>query len=244
MFLISRFRVVLTFLSFCITKCLAFPLEDAVDARFLHARQVATATAVTNILTTAENTSVPATNTLISATSTSATAAAVKVDDSYVGNIVPAVADGQSTSPASLATTTGNTDASSGAAVAHWAVVPGSGTGLAVLVSEPSASSTSAAASTTTTDYSFVTVAIVQPSLCTVSVLQYSTKTAIPTGQVQIFPDRSVYWGATGSIWNFTLDDGVQFSNLTANCQGSLCSDYGSQDEVSGSIVENPDGVW
>lgn len=122
-------------------------------------------------------------------------------------------------------------------------IAAGSTDVIAGLADKTSTSSTSApAAATEVLKYSYITVTVVQPSLCTSSDLQYSTKTAIPTGYVQIYPDQTAYWGTTGSIWNFTLDDGVEFSNLTASCQGSICT--GTQAEMSGSIVENPDGVW
>lgn len=122
-------------------------------------------------------------------------------------------------------------------------VATGLGIGIVGLANETSTSAASAAATATEAlEYSYISVTIVQPSLCTTSDFQYSTKTAIPTGQVEILPDQTAYWGPTGSIWNFTLDDGVAFFSLTATCQGSICT--GSQGEMSGSIVKNPDGVW
>lgn len=108
-----------------------------------------------------------------------------------------------------------------------------------------SSESAAAAATATVSGEAAITVKVVQPSLCTASDLQYSTTTAIPTGQVQIFPDQNAGWGTTGSIWNFTLDDGVGFSQLTASCQGPQCTgSTGEPTEQSGSIVKNPDGVW
>lgn len=210
MFLLTHLLVGFTFFFFLLAQFLAFPLEDADDALFLHARKVITAT-----------------NTLITANNTSATATTTDVGDEVAENILAAV-----------------TKIGSAPQEANLAIVgPGTGTGLVQLESELSPSSTFVAATTTqAVGLSVITITIVQPSLCSVSDIQYSTKTAIPTGQVQIFPDQNAYWGTTGSIWNFTLDDAVGFSSLTASCQGSICT--GTQAEMSGSIVKNPDGVW
>ncbi len=90
------------------------------------------------------------------------------------------------------------------------------------------------------------TITVVQPSLCTSSALQYSLKTAVPTGQVRIAPDQTAGWGVPGSIWNFTLDDGAKFSSLEAPCQGSACTDLVGTTNMqsSGQITQNSDGVW
>lgn len=203
----------LTLSCLLVAQCLAFPLEDADDARFLHVRQIVSSTV-------ASNTSTTTTNTMITATAPDSGAI-------VAGNVLAALADISSASNA-----------------AHFAVIATqSGNGILQLACESSCSSTSApAAATGAVGLSAITIKPVQPSLCTTSILQYSTKTAIPTGQVQIFPDQTAFWGTTGSIWNFTLDDGVEFSTLTASCQGSLCTS--GQAEQSGSIVKNPDGVW
>ena len=90
-----------------------------------------------------------------------------------------------------------------------------------------------------------ITITIKQPSLCTTSALQYSLKTAIPTGVVLISSDQTDGWGVEGSIWNFSLDDGVPFTNVTAPCQGSICTGLGGvNQETSGNVTEKSDGSW
>lgn len=93
----------------------------------------------------------------------------------------------------------------------------------------------------------YVTITVKQPDICTISALQYSTKTAIPTGGLQIDPDQALGWGKPGSIWNFTVDDGARISTLGAECQGSSCDPdlIGTANmESSGNVTENADGVW
>ena len=89
-----------------------------------------------------------------------------------------------------------------------------------------------------------VSITISQPTICTTSALQYSLYTTIPTGYLQVNPDMD--WGAIGSIWNFTLGNGAQFSSLKAACQGSTCTEQVSPQtrQGDGQIIDNPDGVW
>ena len=78
--------------------------------------------------------------------------------------------------------------------VAHCLALPLEEVHDAVLVAGASASSASVAAAATADSVGVeaaITVTIVQPTLCKASDVQYSTKTVIPTGQIQIFPDQN-----------------------------------------------------
>ncbi|KAL8666202.1 MAG: hypothetical protein Q9202_001709 [Teloschistes flavicans] len=89
-----------------------------------------------------------------------------------------------------------------------------------------------------------VVVSVSQPSLCSTSVLQYSSKIPLATGQVIIQCDPESGWGDVGSIWNLTTDNGVELKDLKVPCQGSACTGITGNTEVDGSIKQNPDGSW
>ena len=95
-------------------------------------------------------------------------------------------------------------------------------------------------------EYPVITVSVPQPTTCSALVLSsYSQQTAIPTGQVQIQRDDTIEagWGRPGSIWNFTLDDGVKWQQLSATCQGSACTSGGGT-ERDGQILKPSDSIW
>lgn len=236
----SNLRPIVCVALFFVAHCLTFPLAEVEQSHGLHARQAATSAAATatdvgsvvagNIIAVL---AAGADASSASVTATSATAVATNVGSEVASGVLAVLAAGISASSASAAAAAANTDV--GSVVA--------GNLLEVLAAGANASSASAAAAATAGGgEAAITVTVVQPSLCKTSDVQYSTKTAIPTGQVQIFPDQNAGWGTTGSIWNFTLDDSVGFSQLTASCQGSSCS--GNSAEQSGKILKNPDGVW
>lgn len=120
------------------------------------------------------------------------------------------------------------------------------GTGTSPITGTGTGTSIATASGCTGTDQTDMTLTIVQPSLCKASDVQFSTKTAVPTGQLQISSDQTAGWGAVGSIWNFTLDDGATFSSLTAPCQGSTCTNLAGTTDIenAGTITKNSDGVW
>ncbi|KAL8900031.1 MAG: hypothetical protein Q9207_005895, partial [Kuettlingeria erythrocarpa] len=108
---------------------------------------------------------------------------------------------------------------------------------------------TSESSSTTTDagsaggDLADILVSVAQPSLCSESVLQYSSSYAAPTGNIRIATETQG-WGVEGSIWNITANDGVQLNNFSVPCQGSACTGITGNLEEDGNIVKNADGSW
>ena len=77
--------------------------------------------------------------------------------------------------------------------------------------------------------------AITASGLVCAKLLTYNTRLRQPYPRAKFrFLDQQAGWGTTRSIWNFTLDDSVQFTQLTANRAGSSCS--GPSDEQSGKV--------
>ncbi|KAL8930180.1 MAG: hypothetical protein Q9208_000797 [Pyrenodesmia sp. 3 TL-2023] len=85
-------------------------------------------------------------------------------------------------------------------------------------------------------------VSIAQPSLCSESVLQFSSSYPVPTGKIRIRTDS---WGVEGTVWNITANDGVQLNDFIVPCQGSACTGItGNIPQEDGKIVKNADGSW
>lgn len=88
-----------------------------------------------------------------------------------------------------------------------------------------------------------IQVSVAQPSLCSESVLQFSSSYAVPTGGIRIATETEG-WGVEGSIWNISANDGVQLNDFRVPCQGSACTGIAGNREEDGSIVKNADGSW
>ncbi|KAL8627638.1 hypothetical protein Q9189_006661 [Teloschistes chrysophthalmus] len=87
-----------------------------------------------------------------------------------------------------------------------------------------------------------IQVSVSQPTLCSTSALQYSSKIPLATGVVIIQCETG--WGDVGSIWNISTNNGVELKDLKVPCQGSACTGITGNTEVDGSITQNPDGSW
>ncbi|KAL8744032.1 MAG: hypothetical protein Q9184_008044, partial [Pyrenodesmia sp. 2 TL-2023] len=84
-----------------------------------------------------------------------------------------------------------------------------------------------------------IIVSVAQPSLCSESVLQFSSSYSVPTGSIQIATGGS--WGVEGSVWNITANDGVHLNDFRVPCQGSGCTGIRGNPEEDGKIVKNAD---
>ncbi|KAJ5578013.1 uncharacterized protein N7459_006977 [Penicillium hispanicum] len=105
-------------------------------------------------------------------------------------------------------------------------------------------SSTSSTSSTT--DYSIATQFTVgaPPSLCTSSKYAYETKLSAPTGWV-IIAAGGTGWGTEGSNWTFSTGNGARLTEMTAKCQGSICTNIaGDNEEENGKMNHHADGSW
>ncbi|KAL8686708.1 MAG: hypothetical protein Q9218_006921 [Villophora microphyllina] len=114
-----------------------------------------------------------------------------------------------------------------------------SGSSLLQLLSTTTASG---AAAGCTNKQGNVVVSVSKPSLCSTSALQYSSKIPLPTGVLIIRNENG--WGEEGSIWNITVDNGVELKDLKVPCQGSSCTGITGNTENDGSIKQNSDGSW
>ncbi|KAL8655973.1 MAG: hypothetical protein Q9226_002835 [Calogaya cf. arnoldii] len=91
-----------------------------------------------------------------------------------------------------------------------------------------------------------VKISVAQPTLCSASVLQFSSAYNVATGSVVIrtAPEATSGWGELGSIWEISANDGVQLENFRVPCAGSSYTGITGNKEEDGSIVKNADGSW
>lgn len=91
-----------------------------------------------------------------------------------------------------------------------------------------STTSTTGESSSTTTDagsgdgggQADILVSVAQPSLCSESILQFSSSYSVPTGNIRIAAETEG-WGVEGSIWNITANDGSSSTTSVCHAKGA-----------------------